>query len=115
MTKHTRGPFLAVQIADIRVGCAAWEVRAVNSENPRRGLRVVSVFGEFCRSRVETKANAELFAAAPDLLEALEEMVDLQQYRTPDDPQCIDEAWCSENDALARARRAILKAKGGIW
>ena len=50
------------------------------------------------------KANANLIAAAPDLLEALEQMID--EYGTAGD------GWPRNNKVLRDARTAISKARG---
>lgn len=49
----------------------------------------------------ELTANARLIAAAPDLLEALEELMQL----------CIEDGWTAEGHWNAKARAAILKAR----
>ena len=54
--------------------------------------------------RHESSANASLIAAAPDLLEALEQMAD--EYGTAGD------GWPRNNKVLRDARAAILKARG---
>lgn len=53
----------------------------------------------------EIISNANLIAAAPDLLEALEELIDVQNG-----PPLITytEAW---NEAMAKANAAIIKAR----
>lgn len=66
------------------------------------------------RSAEELTANARLIAAAPDLLEALEAVIDDLSGGIQD---CIDnggsEAWISEADTrLKNARAAIAKARG---
>lgn len=53
---------------------------------------------------VNTIADARLIAAAPDLLEALEQMID--EYGTAGD------GWPRNNKVLRDARAAILKARG---
>lgn len=63
----------------------------------------------------EGKANANLIAAAPELLEALEECRKLLEflpleYVHKDRPECP--IVYSEDGALAKARAALAKAKG---
>jgi len=63
------------------------------------------------RTEVETKANATLIAAAPDLLEALEACLKIIG-RPNDDPNML---WASDdeiNSAVRLAVAAIKKAKG---
>lgn len=53
--------------------------------------------------RATAEANARLIAAAPELLEALEEMVKAGEF----------EDWDGRCDCIAVARAAIAKATGG--
>lgn len=46
----------------------------------------------------QTEANARLIAAAPDLLEALE--------------QCVEKLWTTDKETVEKARAAIAKARG---
>ena len=101
--KHTPGP---------------WRVdidRAIVADSQARGIwrTVVADLGlpTSPNGAQEREANAHLIAAAPDLLEALEELVvtadnmrawiERQAAATPED-----------HAAIARARAAIAKAKG---
>ena len=98
MADHTPGP---------------WELKAESEHlgGRVRKLQVLASHGLagnrelFCRFGPDDtdKANARLIAAAPELLAALEDLVQC----SPDD---ID-SW-GFNDALAKARAAIAKAKG---
>jgi len=87
MSNHTPGP---------------WEVKGtwiVNSHYQEEIATVVRVHGE----DVEFKATANLIAAAPDLLEALEEAVYMRGI--PDDDE-------DRNGYEKRLMAAIAKAKG---
>ena len=53
-------------------------------------------------SRPYRQENAELIAAAPDLLVALEDLLELAE------PMCVEQ----EDYTLVQARKAIAKAKG---
>lgn len=57
----------------------------------------------------ECEANARLIAAAPGLLEALEEMIELASPNIYPQPDKSQSGWAK----LQRARAAIAKAKGG--
>ena len=63
--------------------------------------------GKFAVSQVEAEANARLIAAAPELLEALNALLDCWGYG--DKPQGGDS---EETKAVLLAREAIRKAKG---
>lgn len=63
-----------------------------------------------CRKLAEDEANARLIAAAPDLLEALKEIMDFigeKDDSCKEGPNCVT---CSLADA---GRAAITKAEGG--
>lgn len=112
MATHTDGP---------------WEVDAVNSEHlhdiimgykiPHAGYPILlaTVFyddnggpGDIAPS--EAAANARLIAAAPDLLEALKSLMEVQD--------CDTDCWCEEDENRPRpceacaGRAAIAKAEG---
>lgn len=58
--------------------------------------------------REEGRANAQLIAAVPELLEALEYIID--QFAEGNDPRVDDDG--DEVDPLENARAAIAKARG---
>lgn len=61
----------------------------------------------------EAKANARLIAAAPELLEALEEVVNSQDERFPVGSIDAQDKWATRRtNALNTARAAIAKATG---
>lgn len=61
----------------------------------------------------ESEANARLIAAAPELLEALREL--LAERYALEEPEQFDAAgnWTSDSPASVKARAAIAKATGG--
>jgi hypothetical protein len=60
------------------------------------------------KGQTNAKANARLMAAAPDLLDALQELVERDRSEAADSGFTDDEmTW------LEDARRVIAKAKGG--
>lgn len=83
---HTPGPWA---VGDKR---GVWAGPVVMAGNGRRGIAFV------CG---ESDANANLIAAAPDLLDAVEEL--LIYLADWDDP---------DNETCQRARAAVAKAKG---
>lgn len=101
MSEHTPGPWEAVHEIDPRddrlVG-ERWNIRVRDT----RGTRSIAVTQGTQNPMLwaSNEANARLMAAAPDLLEALEYVLDWR----PD-------GWSAET-ARAMARTAIAKAKG---
>ena len=92
--KHTPGPWEAEWHRKYK----QWNVF------PESGKAVVSVTdlcGEY--SKEETEANARLIAAAPELLEALQGLLDCM---------AIPSSICKERPAYEAARAAIAKATG---
>ena len=95
MSKHTLGPW------EVSEGYPSdiWHV-----DMPSRGYSVVVSRAEedWDMAVEEVQANARLIAAAPDLLDALENMIDAcEHWEDQDDP------------VLVAARGAIAKAQGG--
>lgn len=104
--KHTPGPWYPAHLADDDCSC---DCRSIVSGgyagsiciiSVNNGIASISEGGNDCPPLEEAKANARIIAAAPDLLEALELMVDIY------DPDGLD--ICAATDA----RLAIAKAKG---
>lgn len=76
----------------------------INRLNPFRHIGMVSAYQATKEDKEENRANALLISASPDLLEALEQMID--EYGTAGD------GWPRNNKVLRDARAAILKARG---
>jgi hypothetical protein len=92
---HTPGPWSIQQIHDAKNGYADWQTFAIRGpENVC--LAMVGEVDHYKSERIPH--NARLIAAAPELLEALEEMLNAG---VNDDPNMYD-----------RARAAIAKARG---
>lgn len=70
MTKHTQGPLEAI-------GNLVRSPMTQQDERPRGVLIAECRDGYYLEHTDEAKANARLFAAAPELLEAAQEMADL--------------------------------------
>ncbi len=99
-TKHTPGPWLAAAKPSSRVGLPI--VSTVNG----RSIAGVTFFmlGEaFSNHDKESDANARLIAAAPELLEALDALLN------GDHP---NRQYVNGHPAAAKARAAIAKATG---
>ena len=92
--KHTPGPWQACDVGDYSDYDGRCRVILGND------LRIAVVLGD----HDESAANARLIAAAPDLLEELEDMVSLVEY-------LMNDSYDSKETAEARA--AIARAKGG--
>ena len=89
MSKHTPGPWRVVD---------SWNDYMVESQN---GEEIIWQDGPHNTPTIN-EANARLIAAAPDLLEALENLADYIDERAGD----------NECRPLENARAAIAKAKG---
>ena len=94
MSKHTPGPWRVVD---------SWNDHMVESQN---GEEIIWQDGPHDTPTIN-EANARLIAAAPDLLEALESMLQSFLITQSLDDYPID-APCN------KARAAIAKAKGGV-
>ena len=94
MGKHTPGPWIAHCMDTY--GGANWENNGGRiCPNGNRAGEIAHIY-----SRPSAEANALLIAAAPDLLAALEGLLDCDTIET-------------RRDAVEAARAAILKATGG--
>lgn len=93
MSKHTPGPWL---IGKRSPGGYS----LINADGWQSLARVVTVMEGDNRPFAEGVANARLIAAAPDLLEALKELLDQDEHGE-------DEIWVRN-----KARAAIAKATG---
>jgi hypothetical protein len=69
--------------------------------------RLVALVCTADRGNEEARADAHLFAAAGDLLDACEEAEEVLAT------VCAEDSWRSADRALEAVRAAILKAKGG--
>ena len=87
--KHTPGPW---KQGNDRIECS-------------EGYGVADLFTQ--RNDAETKANARLIAAAPEMLEALEALV-----REFDDTYDGDPISMEKHEAIEKARNSIIKARG---
>ena len=106
MSKHTPGPWIAARYdgygprTTIRQGCE------------RTGMRIASTFETTSPQNIErNEANARLIAAAPAMLEALEEMLEVHGVRWEHvrGDSSIPASWVELSD---KARAAIKAAKG---
>lgn len=96
MPKHTQGPWKFFQVGKVI------EVQASNAEQPP--IVHWMGFDDCFRSLEEHEANARLIAAAPELLEALESIIELGKRDLSNEKY---------DGYFETARAAIAKAKGG--
>jgi hypothetical protein len=99
---HTQGPWRIGEPSDGFIG-------NVLADNPRRLLAQVTV-----QDGEQTLANARLIAAAPDMLAALEAVIDdLEEHIGVAVDHYASERWLEGARArLGAAQMAIAKAKG---
>ena len=99
--KHTPGPWGMPDSGQGRIS-------KVGVNGGWDGMVATADCGDYARSRSEGLANARLIAATPDLLAALQAIVDEAgpQFGHDEEPGCI-------NRMARLARLAIAKATGG--
>ena len=95
MSKHTPGPWKCGQY----LGHSFW---VVHTDVGDRGRGMDIVEGVAGLTPEQRLANARLIAAAPELLDALKEIVDAAD----------GDGWNQLDASFKKARAAILKAKG---
>ena len=97
-TKHTPGPWRYE-------GAEVWATAPMRFNLTTAGTPMIATLckHEDADGGFPVEANARLIAAAPELLEALEEMVKAGEF----------EDWDGRCDCIADARAAIAKATGG--
>ncbi|MFM5431434.1 hypothetical protein ACET9P_11135 [Aeromonas veronii] len=102
MSKHTPGPWERSKKTDgnwWHIGAGNQAVAAVHAASKKRNEPYASMF----------EANANLIAAAPELLAALEEAVETIEWMNG----CSSPARNEVEEAIREGRAAIAKAKGG--
>ena len=104
MSKHSAGPWVKQTVQADRKGYEGWDVYAVRS---RGGNLCLAVVGEVDRATdTHNSANADIIAAAPELLESLEALTEWMRERTgPSD---------GTRDMLIKATEIIAKARGNV-
>ena len=95
-TQHTPGPWAMPDSGQGRIS-------KVGANGGWDGLIATADCGDYARSKVEGLANARLIAAAPELLEALKDMLDNHE----------DACTGYGEGAADKARAALAKATGG--
>lgn len=103
---HTPGPWTAIR------NCSFWEVQPVNGGEEG----IPFCIGDVCASEPgdpdsgRQEANARLFAAAPDLLEALKEAIDSLRYVNDALPETS--GYGVRHERIEKGLSAINKAEG---
>jgi len=100
MSKFTPGPWGIAQNA-----MEHWMVTAADSEHHR------GYIASLATTNTQSEANARLIAAAPQMLEALEELVELKERRHSLPVEIYQE---SREKAWNKCRAAIAAAKGEV-
>jgi len=95
MTQHTPGPWYRDPYAE----------NDIVSGTPEDGASICTMWEDGYKDEAQPRANANLITAAPDLLEALEDLVTLVDF-------IADEYDLSRMSETKAARAAIAKAKG---
>jgi hypothetical protein len=102
--KHTPGPWIVAKNSSDEYSTSEFCRFAIHAEGAYGGmnLQIATTVGDVHYLEEQEKANANLIAAAPDLLEALNELLD---YAWPDNPE-------HGPRVVREARAAINKAEG---
>jgi len=116
MSEHTQGPWrvkLQQRMAWDKYVPEHWVIKGPDSKHSPIALIRTAGLGAGPSMAVR-KANATLIAAAPDLLEALEAVIDdLEGYIAEAVDHCASKEWLREaGERLNNARAAINKATG---
>lgn len=106
-TKHTPGPFEAIRHSDPTPGVGYYEIvkRYGRLDEP---VRIASLTDTYYRNKFRLEANARLFAASPDLLEAL--YLALPYVEGAFDDECFKKGAVKTD--IIKIRQAIAKAVG---
>lgn len=105
MTDHTPGPWFVHDFSGLSDGEPSPYDIAVSCTSPDHLTVAVMGLG-LTGKREEWRANALLIATAPDLLEALEAMMNLPEF------DGTVEVSIQRQDAKHKARAAIARARG---
>lgn len=92
-TKHTPGPWLAVAESAVQCGFKRHHISAKDGDC----FMYVAKALDIGSSKAEREANARLIAAAPDMLEALQNIEN-------DDKHMPESAWILIQSAIAKAK-----------
>lgn len=112
MSKHTPGPWSAelMKIGTIKRGTSAY----VLLDGDEYNIAMISSWKSQPDTAAEAEANARLIAAAPELLEALEALLNADLYADGEGIHFIKNADTADGErAVQMARAAIAKATGG--
>ena len=109
-TKHTPGPWVAQVRNTIIPDCITADITPNGDEYRGDVARLQSCEHIDGITQDEMRANAHLIAAAPDLLEALEEVLDGLGFLSGGDHEL--EGYGIDEARGAEIRAAIAKAKG---
>lgn len=97
MSKHTPGPWV-INHSGLQEPTGDYD--HIHAESNRALQAICKVV-----RRHDSKANAKLIAAAPDLLEALEALLDWgRDWTSPNDPHSPHELLVNACTAIAKAR-----------
>lgn len=102
MTKHTPGPWAATRWQLFEPLCG---VQIAVSANDRRAIALTGLEGD--KDEAESRANARLIAAAPELLAALKQIradwAAIGDERQAPDEINVNEHWDAVDAAIAKA------------
>jgi len=105
---HTPGPWKIRRASNLQIPLRN-SVFCLEDEADELNIGLVSTWADDKEDAVEAEANARLIAAAPDLLEALEDIANDYAERFDMDSQSTNPGM---KVVVENARAAIAKAKG---
>lgn len=106
MSTHTPGPWALLMRDETEEMPVIWDGK-------KDAPMDIAILSSDCESMAEIRANAALIAAAPEMLEALEKLAELQRkWRSDDESETIDSIeYMDELDNILWTD-IIAKAKG---
>ena len=105
-TKHTPAPWIVEKVKTSSGHCFCIGAKEQIEQKRQDRLKIPSyacLYVDYNNAHLQAEANAHLIAAAPELLEALEDCLDALENHSGDD------AWGNAVDARCKAGKAIAK------
>lgn len=106
MAEHTPGPYVITPTDGSyvkRPEFSRYMIEQDSDSTDGNSLIVAVILSDCALLEAAAEANAALFRAAPDLLDALRRLVDLKDNRPADYEQAKPLAWAAARAAIAKA------------
>ncbi|AMV35684.1 hypothetical protein VN12_26565 [Pirellula sp. SH-Sr6A] len=113
MSKHSQGPFGLQRLSDNYQGCDGWKTFCIRSGGSSQGGNCLADVGEIDRGTSQwNEGNACLFAASPDLLQSLRELLEICRWKCSPNDEVLLPGGKTNHQAMIEAMEAIAKAEG---